>query len=97
MKRILLTLAALVLTAACADAGPLRNWLASRRQCQPAPVVTYSPPPTQTYQPGPVQTVAANVLVGTGQIFQAAGQVVQAYQPAGFAPVARTCSGGGCR
>ena len=89
-----------------ATACPQRNWLASRRPCQPqpAPVATYSATPVQyathaapAYQPGPVQTIAANVLVQTGQVIQAAGQVVQAYQPAGFAPVARTCSGGVCR
>jgi len=84
MTRILLTLAAVAMTAVTADAGPLRNWLASRRQCQPctqpqqvqhAPTVQYAQP---TYQPQPVQTVSA-------------------YQPAGFGPVRAVCVGGQCR
>ncbi len=86
MTRILLTVAVLALTAATSHAGPIRNWLASRRPCQPCQQpqqVQYTPAPQYqqpTYQPQPVQHVAY-------------------YQPAGFAPVVRpaTCSGGVCR
>lgn len=83
MTRILLTIAALVLFAATADAGPLRNWLASRRPCQPCTQpqqVQYAPAPQYqqpTCQPQPVQQVAY-------------------YQPAGFAPVVSSCPGGVC-
>ena len=106
MKRFILVALAAAMFTTTATAGPLRNWLASRRPCQPqpAPVATYSAPPVQyatyaapAYQPGPVQQFAGNVLVGTGQVIQAAGQVVQAYQPAGFSPVVRTCNNGTCR
>lgn len=84
MTRILLTLAAVAVTAATADAGPLRNWLASRRPCQPCTQpqqVQCQPAPQYTqpnYQPQPVQQVAY-------------------YQPAGFAPVVSGgCPGGVC-
>jgi len=73
MTRILLTIAALALTATTADAGPLRNWLASRRHCQPCQQVQqvqYQPAPQYT-QPTYTQPV----------------QQVAYYQPAGFAPV----------
>ena len=85
MTRILLTLAAVALTATTADAGPLRNWLAGRRPCQSCTQpqqVQYQPAPQSTQttytQPQPVQAVAY-------------------YQPAGFAPVmSGGCPGGVC-
>ena len=83
MTRILLTLAAVAMTATTADAGPLRNWLAGRRPCQPCTQpqqVQYQPAPQYqqpTYQPQTVQQVAY-------------------YQPAGFAPVVSSCPGGVC-
>ena len=84
MKRILMTAAALALFATTADAGPLRNWLASRRPCQPCTQpqqVQYQPAPQYTQptcQPQPVQQVAY-------------------YQPAGFATVVSGgCPGGVC-
>ncbi len=91
MKRILFTLAALVLTAACADAGPIRDRLAARfgRHANTTTCNTCT-------QPGPVQTVAANVLTTAGQVVQTAGQVVYQFPQVGtFRPT--TCSGGVCR
>lgn len=82
MKRILLTTLATLLATSAADAGPLRNWLASRRQCQPCQQpqqVQYQPAP-QTVQPTYTQPV----------------QQVAYYQPAGFAPVVSGCPGGVC-
>lgn len=81
MKRILLSIAALALTAAAADAGPVRDRLAARfarpcqsAQCQPQP----------QYQPGPVQQVAGTVIQATGQVVQSVGQAV--YQMPTFRP-----------
>ena len=73
MKRILMTTLAALLATSAADAGPLRNWLASRRHCQPCQQVQqvqYQPAPqcTQPTYTQPVQQVAY-------------------YQPDGFAPV----------
>jgi hypothetical protein len=93
MKRHILTLAALALTAVTADAGPIRDRLAARfarpcqsAQCQPQP----------QYQPGPVQQVAANVIQATGQVVQSVGQAV--YQMPTFRPSnCPTCVGGVCR
>ena len=93
MKRFLLTIAALALTAAAADAGPIRDRLAARfarpcqtAQCQPQP----------QYQLGPVQQVAANVLTTTGQVVQNVGQAV--YQMPVFRPSnCPTCVGGVCK
>lgn len=81
MKRILLTLAAVLLTATAADAGPIRDRLAARFS-RPTQTVQYQPQPQPqpqhqpTYTPGPIQQVAANVLTGTGQIVQNVGQAV---------------------
>jgi len=73
MKRVLFTLAAVLLTSAVADAGPIRDRLAARfsrpcqsSQCQPQP----------QYQPGPVQQVAGTVIQATGQVVQNVGQAV---------------------
>lgn len=98
MKRFLLTLAAVLLTATAADAGPVRDRLAARfgrpsgcssGQCQPQP----------QYTPGPVQTAAGTVLVSAGQMVQAAGVAVQSVQvPTLFRPSnCPTCSNGTCR
>ncbi len=98
MKRILLTIAAMALTATAADAGPIRDRLAARfsrpsgcssGQCQPQP----------QYTPGPVQTAAGTVLVSAGQVVQAAGVAVQSVQvPTLFRPSGcPTCVGGVCR
>ena len=93
MKRFLLTIAALALTAAAADAGPIRDRLAARfarpcqsGQCQPQP----------QYQPGPVQQVAGTVLTTAGQVVQNVGQAV--YQMPVFRPSnCPTCVGGVCK
>lgn len=97
MKRILMTLAAVLLTTATADAGPLRNavanWRASRGGCGTCHQ-TQAPQP----QPGPVQQAAGTVLVGTGQAVQTVGQTVQSW-PGLVRPTCSggTCSGGVCR
>ena len=93
MKRVLFTIAAVLLTAACADAGPIRDRLAARFarpcqsvQCQPQP----------QYQPGPVQQVAGNVIQATGQVVQSVGQAV--YQLPVIRPSGcQQCVGGVCR
>jgi hypothetical protein len=93
MKRVLLTLAVLALTAAVADAGLIRDRLTARfarpcqsSQCQPQP----------QYQPGPVQQVAGNVIQATGQVVQSVGQAV--YQMPVFRPSnCPTCVGGVCK
>ena len=98
MKRILLTLAAVLLTATAADAGPIRDRLAARfsrpsgcnsGQCQPQP----------QYTPGPVQTAAGTVLVQAGQVIQTAGVAVHSVQvPTLFRPSnCQQCVGGVCR
>lgn len=96
MKRILLTLAAVLLTATAADAGPIRDRLAARfsrpcqsAQCQPQP----------QYTPGPVQTAAGTVLVSAGQVVQAAGVAVQSVQVPGPFRTSNcpACVGGVCR
>lgn len=97
MKRFLIVVAALALTATAADAGPIRDRLAARfsrptcnsGQCQPQP----------QYTPGPVQTAAGTVLVQAGQVVQAAVVAVQSVQvPTLFRPSnCPTCVGGVCR
>ena len=108
MKRILLTIAALALTATAADAGPIRDRLAARfsrlnsGSCagcsgpQASQVPAY---PGVSYTPGPVQTAAGTVLVQAGQVVQAAGVAVQSVQvPTLFRPSnCPTCVGGECR
>lgn len=98
MKRFLIVVSALALTATAADAGPIRDRLASRfsrssgcnsGQCQPQP----------QYTPGPVQTAAGTVLVSAGHVVQAAGVAVQSVQvPTLFRPSnCQQCVGGVCR
>lgn len=105
MKRILLTLAALALTAAAADAGPIRDRLAvrfSRPACGSCAACTGPQAPSvpaytgTQYQPGPVQQVAGSVIQATGQVVQSVGQAV--YQMPAFRPSnCPTCVGGVCR
>ena len=98
MKRFLMAVATLTLTATAADAGPIRDRLAARfsrpsgcnsGQCQPQP----------QYTPGPVQTAAGTVLVQAGQVVQAAGVAVQSVQvPTLFRPSnCQQCVGGVCK
>lgn len=96
MKRFLIVVAALALTATAADAGPIRDRLAARfsrpcqtGQCQPQP----------QYTTGPAQTAAGTVLVSAGHVVQAAGVAVQSVQvPTLFRPSnCPTCVGGVCR
>lgn len=97
MKRILLILAAVPLTATAADAGPIRNavanWRASRGGCQTGQC---QPQQVQQYTPGPVVTAAGTVLVQTGQVIQQAGQNVQQWSGLGLVRPT-TCVGGVCR
>lgn len=89
MKRFL-TLAALVLTTATSTAGPIRDRLAARFS-RPA-----YPQPQQF--PQPVGIPVFSEFEKPQQLTQPQPvQTVAAYQPAGFSPVVRTCSGGVCR
>ena len=103
MKRVLLTLAALALTATAADAGPIieglrevRANIQERRAARGDTCQSAQCQPQPQYTPGPVQQVAANVITGTGQVVQNVGQAV--YQMPVFRPSnCPTCVGGVCR
>lgn len=82
MKRILMTTLAALLATSAADAGPLRNWLANRRPCQPC-----TQPQQVQHQPAPQYTQPT---------YTQPVQQVAYYQPAGFAPVVTGCPGGVC-
>ena len=91
MKRLLMMATVLAL-AGMAQAGPIRNAVASIRQavaerrgtCQPA--TTRAQPVREFIQAQPVRTVLANGIETTGQVIQQAGQVLRP-----------TCSNGVCR
>lgn len=103
MKRLILTLAAVLLTAACADAGPIieglrevRANIQERRAARGGTCQSAQCQPQPQYQPGPVQQVAANVITGAGQAVQSVGQAV--YQMPVFRPSnCPTCVGGVCK
>lgn len=107
MKRFLLTLAAVLLTATAADAGPVINgfrevrtnvqeWRAERKAARACQTGHCQPQPQ--YTPGPVQTAAGTVLVQAGQVVQAAGVAVQSVQVPTFRPSnCQQCVGGVCR
>lgn len=81
MKRLIMAASVLVFTAATSQAGPIRDRIAARFQrpaCATCPQqAQYAQP---AYQPGPVQQVVGSFIVGGGQVVQAVGQTVQAWQ-----------------